>query len=269
MMLFCLFGLLFLIMATFGGKRGINAFGTLLCNAAVGILSIFLLSRHVSPIPVLLCSTFLFASLTIVMQNRLNFKTFVAFVSVIGVLFLTGTMIAVFCYGAHAEGYDEIKLAEIENNYIGFGVNLNMLSLLVIGLVWEQVGVLADAAVSISSTLFEIRAQNPAMPASRLFQSGLTVGRDILGTGINTLSFVAFGESVMLSMYYLWSGYTFAALMNSKSFFQQISGVLFSCVGCVLIIPATSAAFVRLARSEKVLRFFDRRGDGGASSPQT
>ena len=61
-------------------------------------------------------------------------------------------------------------------------------------------GAIIDTALSVSSAVFQIYASNPSLAEKELRKSGNNIGRDILGTTVNTLFFAGIGESLLLFM---------------------------------------------------------------------
>ena len=99
----------------------------------------------------------------------------------------------------------------------------------------------------------EILAAHPNLTERELRSSGLQIGKNIIGTTVNTLVFIAFGETIMLCLLYISNGYSLVMLINSKSFFQQFGGILFSCQSCLLVVPLTAAIFARMPISARFI----------------
>ena len=68
----------------------------------------------------------------------------------------------------------------------------------------------------------------------------MQIGRNILGVTINTLLFAAAGESVLMFHMYCVYQYSFAELINSKSFFQEMILMLAGGIGVELAVPITA-----------------------------
>lgn len=262
-MILFLTALLLGLMALVGGERGFRSFILLLVNGFFGLVGICLLCYGFSPGLILAagCAVFLVTGLPV--QNGFNAKSLSAGAATVLVLVLTGVFIGAVCRYAHITGLNEIQLREIDNSYLSSGVDLNMRGILLVSLIWGQLGALMDTGITIASSMNEISAAAPDLPERELRSAGMQIGRSIIGTTVNTLVFIAFGETVMLCLLYLSSGYSPAMLVNSKSFFQQFGGILFSCLSCLLVIPATAVIFARLAKSKAasaLLKKLDRRG---------
>lgn len=257
-MIYILFFILLIFMLFIGGERGAKSFITLVCNIFIGTVSIFLLLVGVHPFIIIPVSSLLFCLLTIKFQNGLNSKTVSSFLAVIFVCIFSCFIIYYFCIHAHIGGFNEIEMQEEEVFFLAAAVKFKMVNLLMVSLVWGQLGAIIDTSMAISSSLHEIHIHNPNYSTGRLIFEGMIIGKDILGTTINTLAFVFLGESLMLFIYYRTYVYSFETIINSSSFFQEIFSLLLSSIGCLMIIPLTSLIFSVICKHKKILNLIDR-----------
>lgn len=258
-MLIFLLVLLFALMVLIGGERGSVSFVILLANAFLCMISVLLLSYGVNPIAVLAVSCLVFILFAIPFQNGFHIKTLAAMLSVTAMLVPIAVLIGLICAHTHIAGLDEFQISQIENSYLSSGVRVNMGAIMIVSLVWGELGAVIDASITIVSSLNEIYVNHPDLEKKELARTGIQIGKSIIGTTINTLVFIAFGETIMLCLLYRSDGYSFTILMNSKSFFQQFGGILFSCESCLLVIPLTVFIFTSLVNSERVKAFFEKK----------
>lgn len=242
-MILILLLILFLLMAGIGGERGANSFLTLVLNALIGIASVYAIALGLHPLLVMIVSSFLFTVLTICYQNGKNKKTLASLLAVGCVVLLTSVFIYYICYRTHISGFTEIDIQQEDTPYLSSGVSYKMRDLLLTAMIWGQLGAIIDTSMAISSALNEMHVHNPEFTFHKLFQEGILIGKDILGTTINTLFFVSLGESIMLYLYYRSYQYSFFKMVNSPSFAQDMFPVLLPCIGCVMIIPLTALIF--------------------------
>ena len=242
-MIIILIVILFLLMTIIGGERGSKSFFTLMINAFVGIVSLYLIALGVHPLPVMVGSSCLLCLFTIVYQNGCNKKTAACFLAVGAVIILTSILIYYICANGHITGFSEIELQEEDTPYLGSGVGFKMRYVLLTAMIWCQLGAIVDTSMAIASSLNEIHFHNPHFPMKQLYHEGMNIGKDILGTTINTLFFVSLGESLMLYLYYETYQYSLIRIINSSSFAQTMFPVLLPCIGCILIIPLTAIIF--------------------------
>lgn len=257
-MILLLTALLLGLMVLVGGERGFHSFILLLVNGFFGIVGIFLLCFGFSPALILTVGCVVFLAIGIPVQNGLNVKSLAAMTATALILVLIGAAITVVCGYVHITGLNEIQLKEIDNNYLSSGVNLKMQAILLISLIWGELGAIMDTSITIASSMNEILAVSPDLSERKLRSAGMEIGKSIIGTTINTLVFIAFGEAIMLCLLYLSCGYSTVMLINSKSFFQQFGGILFSCQSCLLVVPLTAVIFARMVKSRRVTAVLEK-----------
>lgn len=242
-MIVVLIVILFLSMAIIGGERGTKSFMALILNVFIGLASLYLIPLGVHPLVVMILSSFLFSMVTIVYQNGWNSKTQAALLAIGVVILITSILIYVICVKSHISGFSEIELQEEDTPFLSTAVPFKMRYLLLLSLVWCQLGAISDTSMAIVSALNEIHVHHPDFSLKELYREGMIIGKDILGTTINTLFFVSLGESIMLFLYYRTYQYSLLNILNSASFVQDMFPVLMPCIGCILIIPISALIF--------------------------
>jgi len=75
---------------------------------------------------------------------------------------------------------------------------INFKGLLAAGMIVSCLGAVMDVAISIASSIQEIKIANPNYSVQHLFKSGMNVGRDIMGTMTNTLVLAYTGMALPL-----------------------------------------------------------------------
>ena len=110
-----------------------------------------------------------------------------------------------------------------------------------------------DTSFAISTAVFEVSENNNELTEKELIKSGDNIGRDILGTTINTLLFAGMGESMFLMMLFARYKYTFLQLINSKAFVQELFIIVVSNIGCLLIIPLTSVITTYMIKRKSLI----------------
>ncbi|MGC9373207.1 MAG: YibE/F family protein [Thermovirgaceae bacterium] len=98
-------------------------------------------------------------------------------------------------------------------------------------------GAVLDVAISITSSMAEMKDYNPDMPQADLFQAGLNVGKEILGSMVNTLIFAYFGNSLVLSLLITEAEPVPLALLNNPAVAEEIVRGLAGTAGLLLTIP--------------------------------
>ena len=144
-------------------------------------------------------------------------------------------------FHSHLQGINEIMQREDEIMGLTPDINVNMAKIAVSMIITGLIGAATDTSMAVSSAVYEVFKNNRDLSLSELFRSGMNIGRDVLGTTVNTLYFACIGESMMLFILFKSYDYSFWKTINSKAFFQEFTDIAFSCLSCVLVIPLAAA----------------------------
>jgi uncharacterized membrane protein len=101
-------------------------------------------------------------------------------------------------------------------------------------------GAIMDVAMSISSALWEVKEKAGRIKFDALFRSGLTIGRDIMGTMANTLILAYIGCSLsVVLLLSVFSG-SVLGLFNMEMIVVEILQALAGSFGILLTMPLTA-----------------------------
>ena len=222
-----------------GGKRGLYAVIGLLFTF-VSIIWFFLpaLYRGWSPILAAIVVVILTTLVTMYLVGGFTAKATVAVIgTVLGVL-AAGVLAWIFGKVTHVTGYN---VSDIENLiYVQEETGIQVGELLFAGILIAALGAVMDVSMSISSTLQELYDQNPTMTARQLFRSGMTVGRDMMGTMSNTLILAFVGGSInTIVMFYAYD-YEYLQLINLFDMAIEIMQGISASMGVILTVPLVS-----------------------------
>lgn len=240
-------------MILIGGERGLTSFYTLVGNVVILFFCLYGMSWGWSPVLITIICSLGFIYLTLFYQNGRNLKTYSSAAAVGIVEILMVVLVLICVYLGHSAGYSEVDLYEDNATFLSADIALDMRLILVAVLLVGTLGAVMDTAVAISSAMCEVDKNNRNLSKWQLIVSGVHVGRDIMGTTVNTLFFACLGETTMLTILFIKFQYSFAKLMNSKAFFQEICLVLMSNIGCILIIPITILLFCYVCKADSRL----------------
>jgi uncharacterized membrane protein len=121
-------------------------------------------------------------------------------------------------------------------------VTLNVRGLLVSGVIIASLGAVMDVAMSIASAVTELSLVDPKLSPSRLFKSGMNIGRDMIGTMTNTLILAFVGSSLNLMIVMFAAGMQPYQLMNNNDTIMELIKGIAGSLGLVLAVPLTAAA---------------------------
>ncbi|MFA5472091.1 MAG: YibE/F family protein, partial [Aminobacteriaceae bacterium] len=120
--------------------------------------------------------------------------------------------------------------------------DLSLQGLLLAAVMVGAIGAVLDVAVSVTSAMSELYEYDPCIPLKRLWKAGINVGRDVLGSMINTLILAYLGSSLPFVVLIATEGADFIGLLNDPHIAQEILRSVSGTVGLLLTIPVTAAA---------------------------
>lgn len=178
------------------------------------------------------------AVVTLLLLNGHSIKTYSAILSTISGVLLCSLCFYFMSFLLHIDGFSSEEAESLI--LISAETGLSIKDIMFAGILISSLGAIMDVAMSITSSLFEIRTHKPDITTKELFHSGLEIGKDMIGTMTNTL-ILAFAGSAFVSLLVLFSfNVDVKQLMNSNyitiEFAQGITGTL----GIVLTVPIAS-----------------------------
>jgi len=117
-------------------------------------------------------------------------------------------------------------------------------------------GALLDVSMSIAAALYEIKEKYAANTFSQIVSSGMTIGRDTIGTMANTLILAYIGSSLSIVLLLITYNPSMLDLLNREMVVIEIMQALIGSLGILLTVPLTSIAsgllFARGADSSRL-----------------
>lgn len=242
--------ILLVLMLLIGKSRGLKVFITVLLNFILLILMFYFTSIGLNAYIVTFTCCLLFSLVVLFFMNGNNLKTRASLLSVVLVFIFILGFIFLYTYLCRLGGFGYEEYEEI--NMFSYDIHFNMASLYTCLVVLGLTGAIIDSSIAISSSLYEIALQNPNLTKKELFQSGLMIGKDILGTTANTLLFAYLGEFMTLIIWFMMLSYSASEILNNKVFVSEYTKIIFSAIGCILVIPITSMITSILLKKEEV-----------------
>lgn len=123
---------------------------------------------------------------------------------------------------------------------------LNFVNITISAMILATLGAVMDVAMSIASTINEIFETDDTKKTNELFESGMNVGRDIIGTMANTLILVYLGGSLPLVM--LSSNIDLQKFINLNQVVTEISSAIIGSIAIVICVPFTAFVSSRMIK---------------------
>lgn len=230
--------ILFLLMLYIDKKRGMKLFLSIIINLCILIILFYLIALGFNPIICSLIGCFIISYIILYYVNEKNIKTKSSLKSIIIVLLVLSLLIFIVTYISRIAGFGYESFEEI--NMFSYDVNINYTDIAISMILISLIGATVDSSVAVSSALYEVYDNNKNLTRKELFLSGMSIGKDILCTTTNTLMFAFLGDFMTLLIWFYRGDYTVLDIVNSKTFVAELIRILFSAIGCILVIPITS-----------------------------
>ena len=230
--------LLFLLMIYIDIKRGIKLFLSILFNFIILMIIFYLIAFGLNPIICSLIGCFIISYIILYYVNERNIKTESSLKSVIIVLIILSVLIFFVTKISRIAGFGYESYEEI--NMFSYDVKIDFTNIAISMILISLIGATVDSSIAISSALYEVYDNNKNLSKKDLFLSGMNIGKDILCTTNNTLMFAFLGEFMTLLIWFYKGDYSFLEIINAKTFVSEMIKILFSAVGCIIVIPITA-----------------------------
>ena len=121
---------------------------------------------------------------------------------------------------------------------------INLKAIIFAMIIVGAVGAVMDVAMSIASSLCEINEKSPDLPARELLKSGLTIGRDIMGTMANTLVLAYIGSALCCMLLMVTYSSNVSQILNREQIAVEILQALAGSIGILAALPLTAITSV-------------------------
>ena len=230
--------LLFLLMIYIDIKRGIKLFLSIIFNFIILMIIFYLIALGLNPIICSLIGCFIISYIILYYVNERNIKTESSLKSVIIVLIILSFLIFFVTKISRIAGFGYESYEEI--NMFSYDVKIDFTNIAISMILISLIGAMVDSSIAISSALYEVYDNNKNLSKKELFLSGMNIGKDILCTTNNTLMFAFLGEFMTLLIWFYKGDYSFLEIVNAKTFVSEMIKILFSALGCIIVIPITA-----------------------------
>ncbi|KAA9149020.1 YibE/F family protein [Amycolatopsis acidicola] len=233
-----------------GRWQGLAALGALVLSFVVLVLFVLpAILAGENPLLVAIVGAGLIMFIALYMTHGLSARTSVAVLGTIVSLALIGVLSVIFAAAASLTGLDDSTSTLIGS--LGHGIDGR--GLLLAGIVIGALGVLDDITVTQTSSVWELRRANPDLNWRELYRSGQRIGRDHVGSAVNTLVMAYAGAALPVMLYSSISGVGLSAILGSQDVAEEIVRTLAGSVGIVAAVPVTTALAALIASREDVL----------------
>lgn len=235
LILIIIFLLSILIVGGFKGLKSIvSLIFTLIC---VIYLMVPLMLKGINPILSATIIAIISTTVTLMLISGKSRKTMAAIGGTVLGVIIAGVIAFIFGMEANLSG---LNMTDTESVlYVAEMSSMKVRGIFYAGILVSALGAVMDVAMSISSSIFEIKSINQGMTVRELFKSGMNIGRDIIGTMSNTL-ILAFAGGSMNTLILIYSADISRNMLINMDLvgIEIIQGVAGS-IGIILTVPIT------------------------------
>lgn len=126
--------------------------------------------------------------------------------------------------------------------YLNFATNggLDLSGLLLGSIIIGIIGVLDDVSITQASVVQQLKAANATFGFIELYRRALSVGKDHIGSLVNTLALAYVGVSLPLILLYAKSDASIWQTLNQEVIAAEIVRIIVGSIGLILAVPLTT-----------------------------
>jgi uncharacterized membrane protein len=231
--------LFMLLVVAIGKLKGVKALISLgITIASVLFVMLPLMLKGWNPIMVSVVTAVFVTIITMVIVAGFNHKTISAILGTSFGVIIAGLIAFYVGNKANLSGLSAEEATMLM--YIPQGIQFNFRQLLFAGIIMGSLGAAMDIGISIASSIEEIHKANPKLSRGRLFRSGMNVGKDVMGTMVNTLILAYTGTSIPMLLLFMAYETELSKVFNLDVIATEVVRSLSGSIGLILTIPITA-----------------------------
>ena len=219
--------------------KGIKALLSLVIVVAI-IYNIFLpmIANGYSPILISTLCALLCSTITIFLTTGFSQKGIVAILGAVAGVIIAGVISMYFSYKMAMTGFVSVEAL----NYSALLQGIRVREIISAGVILGSMGAVMDVSMSISSALTELKAVASNITKKEIFDSGMRIGADIIGTMVNTLILAYIGSGILstLFIYLQKEQFPLIRILNFESVAADILRAFAGSIGILVAVPITS-----------------------------
>ncbi|MCA9363534.1 YibE/F family protein [Candidatus Kaiserbacteria bacterium] len=170
--------------------------------------------------------------------HGVNPRSVIAFLGTICAVVVTGVMAIVATNVMKLTGFSSDASV-----YLNFATNgtLDLSGLLLGSIIIGILGVLDDVSITQASVVQELKAANCCLKFKDLYQRAIKVGKDHIGSLVNTLALAYVGVALPLILLYAKAETSWWQTINQEIIAAELLRIIVGSIGLILAVPATTA----------------------------
>ena len=229
-----------ILLCIVGGKKGVKSAVSLLFTFICFVFLFFpMILRGIWPIIAAMITSAIVLGVSMYLLNGWTRKSGIAFLATLGGLLISGAAAIIFGHAVNLSGYN---VSNIENlMFVAQNTMIDVGQILFAGILFASLGAVMDIAMDVTSACAEIVKHNPYISRKALFQAGMNVGRDVMGTMSTTLILAFFGGSLGVWVLDYVYDLPYLQLINSNAIGIEIMKGFSASFGVIFTVPIAAA----------------------------
>ena len=227
----------FALILIVGGKAGMKALASLASSIFI-VFFIFLplVQNGYSPVPITVATSAVIILVTHLIITGVGRKSWAAMLGTLGGVLVAVLMAYLISWSAGLSGLGTEEARTLAIQYPDYDFR----GLLFSGIILGALGAVMDVGISIASGLAEVKEHSPNITRVKLIKSGFNIGRDIMGSMINTLIFAYIGSALVAIVLFYILQTSIIELINYDFIAEEIARSLVGSLGLLATIPLTA-----------------------------
>ncbi len=180
----------------------------------------------------------LILSATLFLTHGFKPRVVITFFGTFGAVFVTCLIAFIWVEWMRFTGFSDDSSV-----YLNFatGGTIDLTGLLLGGIIIGLLGVLDDVSITQASVVQELKAANPNFGFKDLYNRALRVGKDHVGSLVNTLALAYVGASLPLLLLMAYSEAPALIILNQEIIAVEVLRIVVGSIGLILAVPLTTA----------------------------
>jgi uncharacterized membrane protein len=201
-----------------------------------------------NPLAVSLLGASAIAFLALYLAHGFTRRTTIALLGTLGGLCTTAILAGAFQGFVHITGFASEEARFLQ----AVGAQVNFAGLMLGGVIIGALGAIDDITVTQASAIWELNAANPELPGSRLFRSGMRIGRDHVASTVNTLALAYVGASMPVLLLFVLTNQSLGTVSNGEIVATEIFRTLVGSIGLIASVPITTLLATRFVQPSRL-----------------
>lgn len=243
-------GLLVVGVVVFAGFKGLNALIALGLTllAVFGVLIPAIMAGHSVYVVTLVVVGYVIVS-SLLLIVGLNKKALATILGCGAGVLVSSLLMVLMSHLLHLTGAVDSETRSFLSLH---GHQIDIRAVVFAGVIIGCTGAIMDVAMSITSALWEIKMVKPGVTGGELWTAGIGVGKDTLGTMLNTLILAYVGTSLVLLLQIQAHSLPTTAVMNTELMVIEFLRAILGSFGILAAMPVTAWVCVRLYAGQEV-----------------